>query len=147
MTRDSEDVTGLLVNWSAGDRDALDQVIRCIYVELHRIAERQFRRERSDNTLQLALVNEPYLRMVKQTGVNWQNRSQFFGIGAKVMRQALVDRARTRCASKRGSGNHKLDLTDSGDVPDKIQGLMCWPSIRLLNVFPPSIRIRLEASR
>ena len=124
MTREPEDVTRLLIKWSAGDRDALDQVVRCMYDELHRIAERQFRRERADNTLQpTALVNELYLRLVKQTGVNWQNRSQFFGIAAKVMRQILVDRARARSASNRGSGNYKLDLTDIGDVPDKTQGL------------------------
>jgi len=124
MTNASEDVTRLLVQWSGGDREALDRLVPFIYDELHRIAERQFRRERADNTLQpTALVNELYLRLIKQTGVNWQNRSQFFGIAAKIMRQILVDRARARNASKRGSGNYKLDLTDVGDVPDATEGL------------------------
>ena len=124
MTNASEDVTRLLVQWSGGDREALDRLVPFIYDELHRIAERQFRREREDNTLQpTALVNELYLRLIKQTGVNWQNRSQFFGIAAKIMRQILVDRARARNASKRGSGNYKLDLTDVGDIPDKAEGL------------------------
>lgn len=124
MTNASEDVTRLLVEWSGGDREALDRLVPFIYDELHRIAERQFRRERADNTLQpTALVNELYLRLIKQTGVNWQNRSQFFGIAAKIMRQVLVDRARARNAGKRGSGNYKLDLTDVGDIPDKTEGL------------------------
>ena len=124
MTNASENVTELLIQWSGGDREALDRLVPFIYDELHRIAKRQFRRERADNTLQpTALVNELYLRLIKQTGVNWENRSQFFGIAAKIMRQVLVDRARARNATKRGSGNYKLDLTDVGDVPDKTEGL------------------------
>ena len=124
MTNASEDVTRLLVQWSGGDREAFDRLVPFIYDELHRIAERQFRRERADNTLQpTALVNELYLRLIKQSEVNWKNRSQFFGIAAKIMRQVLVDRARARNASKRGSGNYKLDLTDAGDVPNKTEGL------------------------
>ena len=124
MTNASEDVTRLLVQWSAGDRQALDRLLPLIYDELHRIAGRQFRRERSDNTLQpTALVNELYLRLIKQSGVNWQNRSQFFGICARIMRQVLVDRARERNAGKRGGGNYRLDLTDLGDVPDKTDGV------------------------
>jgi len=124
MTNASEDVTRLLVQWSGGDREALDRLLPFIYGELHRIAERQFRRERVDNTLQpTALVNELYLRLIKQSGVNWKNRSQFFGIAAKIMRQVLVDRARERNATKRGSGNYKLDLTDVGDIPEKTESL------------------------
>jgi len=124
MTNASEDVTRLLVQWSGGDREALDRLLPFIYGELHRIAARQFRRERVDNTLQpTALVNELYLRLIKQSGVNWKNRSQFFGIAAKIMRQVLVDRARERNATKRGSGNYKLDLTDVGDIPEKTESL------------------------
>jgi RNA polymerase sigma factor (TIGR02999 family) len=113
------DVTQLLLQWSGGDGEALNKLVPYIYDELHRIADRQFRRERSGNTLQpTALVNELYLRLIKQSGVKWQNRSQFLGISAKIMRQVLVDHARARNASKRGSGRYKLDLTEIGDVPD-----------------------------
>jgi len=112
------DVTKLLLQWSGGDGEALNKLVPYIYDELHRIAERQFRRERTGNTLQpTALVNELYLRLIKQSGVKWQNRSQFFGIAAKIMRQVLVDRARARNASKRGSGAYKLDLTEISDIP------------------------------
>ncbi len=90
-----------------------------IYDELHRIAKRYFRRERTDNTLQpTALVNEAYIRLVDQSGVHWQNRAQFFGIAATTMRRILVERARARNAAKRGKGNYKVDLTDVSDLPD-----------------------------
>jgi len=117
MSNAPEDVTSLLIQWSEGDRSALDRLIPVVYDELHRIAERYFRRERFDNTLQpTALVNEVYIRLVNQGGVSWQNRAQFFGIAATNMRRILVERARARNASKRGSGDYKLDLTDVSDV-------------------------------
>ena len=118
MSHASEDVTGLLIRWSEGDRSALDRLIPVVYDELHRIAERYFRRERRDNTLQpTALVNEAYIRLVGQSGVSLKNRAQFFGIASTTMRRILVERARARNASKRGGGEYKLDLTDINDVP------------------------------
>lgn len=119
MSQAPEDVTGMLVQWSQGDSNALDRLIPLVYDELHRIAERCFRQERSNDTLQpTALVNEVYLRMVNQRGVTWQNRAQFFGIAATNMRRILVERARARNAEKRGKGGYKLDLTDLSDIPD-----------------------------
>ena len=118
MSHAPEDVTSMLIQWSEGDRSALDRLIPVVYDELHQIAERYFRRERLDNTLQAtALVNEAYIRLVNQSGVSWQNRAQFFGIAATTMRRILVERARARKASKRGSGDYKLDLTDASDMP------------------------------
>ena len=118
MNRAPDDVTGMLVQWGRGDREALDRLVPVVYDELHRIAARCFRREHSNNTLQpTALVNELYGRLVKQSGISWQNRAQFFGIAATTMRRILVERARARNASKRGSGNYKLDLTDVSDIP------------------------------
>ena len=118
MSHAPEDVTSMLIQWSEGDRSALDRLIPVVYDELHQIAERYFRRERLDNTLQAtALVNEAYIRLVNQSGVSWQNRAQFFGIAATTMRRILVERARARNASKRGSGDYKLDLTEASDVP------------------------------
>ena len=115
---ESEDVTRLLIQWSGGDRKALDLLMPLIYDELRAIAQRQFRRERPDHTLQpTALVNEVYLRLVGQKGISWQNRAHFFGIAARIMRQVLVDRARARNASKRGSGRYKLDMSAISDLP------------------------------
>jgi RNA polymerase sigma factor (TIGR02999 family) len=120
MSDAPEDVTGLLIQWSAGDRSALDRLIPFVYDELRRIAQRRFRRERPDNTLQpTALVNEVYIRLVDQKGMSWQSRAHFFGIAAYIMRQALVDRARERNAVKRGGGDYNLILTDISDVPDE----------------------------
>jgi RNA polymerase sigma factor (TIGR02999 family) len=118
MSKAPEDITSILIRWGEGDREALDRLIPMVYDELHRIAERYFRRERSDNTLQpTALVNEVYIRLINQSGVSWQNRAHFFGIAANTMRRILVERARARNASKRGSGDYKLDLTDVSDIP------------------------------
>ncbi len=114
------EVTELLVKWSEGDADALDQLLPIVYAELRRIADAYLRRERSGHTLQAtALVHEAYLRLIKAQGLEWQNREQFFGISANLMRQILVDHARTATAVKRGgtAPNLPLDefLTISGD--------------------------------
>src|SRR3982751_1420411 len=96
------DVTQLLVNWREGDNDAPAQLIPLIYEELRRRARDYLRRERPDHTLQpTALVHEAYLRMVDDTKVAWQNRAQFYGIAARVMRRILVDHARAHQSQKR----------------------------------------------
>ena len=119
-----EDVTGLLIQWREGDRSAMDRLMPVVYDELRRIAGRFFRRERPGNTLQpTALVNEVYIRLVDQRGMSWQSRAHFFGIAARLMRQILVDRARSRQAAKRGGADYKLDLTDISDVLDKSRSL------------------------
>jgi RNA polymerase sigma factor (TIGR02999 family) len=103
------EVTALLLSWSAGDRDAPAQLMPLVYDELRRLARRHLRRERADHTLQpTALVNEAYLRIVDQTRVSWENRAQFFGLAAHLMRNILVDHARERAALKRGGdGNNQ----------------------------------------
>jgi len=149
MSHEPEDVTSMLIKWSDGDRAALDRLMPVVYDELHRIAERYFRRERADNTLQAtALVNESYLRLVKQSGVNWQNRAQFFAIAATTMRRILVERARARNASKRGGGDYKLDLTDVGDVPlhgNKLDLLALDSALEELASFDPEQSRIVEA--
>lgn len=108
------EVTELLVKWSEGDADALDQLLPIVYAELRRIADAYLRRERSGHTLQAtALVHEAYLRLIKAQGLEWQNREQFFGISANLMRQILVDHARTATAVKRGGTAPNLPLDES----------------------------------
>jgi len=112
----SKGVTELLVDWRDGDQAALDKLIPLVYDELHRLASRQLRRERSDHTLQTtALVHEAYLRLVDQRNANWQNRAQFFGVAAQLMRRILVDYARTHKASKRGGSYRRISL-DEGAI-------------------------------
>jgi RNA polymerase sigma factor (TIGR02999 family) len=96
-----EHVTKLLRAWSDGNDDARNQLIPLVYEELRRRAAAQIRRERPGHTLQpTALVHEAYLRLVDQR-VAWQNRAQFFGVAAEMMRRILVDRARAHRAGKR----------------------------------------------
>jgi len=106
-------ITELLVAWSGGDQEALDRLMPLVYDELHRQAARFLSRERSGHTLQpTALVNEVYLRLVDQSQVKWQNRAQFFGIAAQMMRRILVSNARARHAEKRGGREQCLTLNE-----------------------------------
>jgi RNA polymerase sigma factor (TIGR02999 family) len=112
-----QDVTRLLLNWGAGDRQALDELTPLVYEELRRLASRYLRRERADHTLQsTALVHEAYMRMVDQRNVKWQNRAQFFGLAAEMIRRILVDHARAHRAEKRGGEAVKLALDEALDA-------------------------------
>jgi RNA polymerase sigma factor (TIGR02999 family) len=96
-------ITAQLIAWNNGDAAALDEVIRAVYQELRRMADRYLRQERPGHTLQpTALVHEAWLRLIDQTQVNWQNRAQFFGVAAQMMRRILVDHAKTKHREKRG---------------------------------------------
>src|SRR5438128_2134959 len=89
------DVTGLLLELAQGNQQAAEKLIPLVYDELKRLARRYMRRERPDHTLQTtALVHEAYLRLVRQKDIQWQGRSQFFGVAAQLMRRILVDHAR-----------------------------------------------------
>jgi RNA polymerase sigma factor (TIGR02999 family) len=106
-------VTELLLNWSRGDQECLAQLVPLVQDELHRIASRHMRRERPGHTLQTtALVNEAYVRLVRQPRVTWQDRAHFFGIAARIMRQILVDHARSASRGKRGGGQYHLALDE-----------------------------------
>jgi RNA polymerase sigma factor (TIGR02999 family) len=109
-----QSVTQLLVSWGGGDRSALDELMPVVYGELRRVAESYLRRERRDHTLQpTALVHEAYLRLVDQRSVDWQNRAQFFGLAAQMMRRILVNHAEGRRASKRGGGAERVSLDEA----------------------------------
>ena len=108
------DVTALLVEWSRGDQAALERVMPHIYDECRRIASYQLRREHRDHTLDpTGLVHEAYLRMVDQRHATWENRAQFFGVVAQVMRRVLVDYARAQHAQKRGGSAILVSLREA----------------------------------
>jgi len=110
----SNQVTELLVRWRGGDKAALDSLMPLVYAELRRIAKYYLQGERSDHTLQsTALVHEAYVRMTQQDLPKWQNRAHFFAVAAQLMRQILVDHARSHGASKRGGNVYKLALEDA----------------------------------
>ncbi len=96
------DVSALLEAWSRGDLAARDQVMPLVYEELRRRAKAYLRRERTGHALQATgLVHEAYLRLIRQDRIVWQNRAQFYGVAAQMMRRILVDHARARKMAKR----------------------------------------------
>jgi RNA polymerase sigma factor (TIGR02999 family) len=104
------EVTRLLREWANGSQSALEALTPLVYAELRRLAESYLRRERPGHTLQpTAVVHEAYLRLVEQTPPKWENRSHFYGIAARLMRQILVDHARRRQAGKRAGLKVSLD--------------------------------------
>src|ERR1043166_7925359 len=110
----THDLTQLLVDWSHGDKAALDKLMPLVDEELHRLAHRYMSRERAGHTLQTtALVNEAFLRLINRSKVDWQNRAHFFGLAAQLMRTILVDHARSHVCTKRGGGTYKLELDRS----------------------------------
>lgn len=96
-------VTQLLIQWSKGDRAALDQLLPLVYGELHKMARRYMAREHPDHTLQTtAVIHEAYLKLAGGGEHDFENRAHFFGVAAKAMRHVLVDYARKSGAAKRG---------------------------------------------
>src|SRR5215472_12066346 len=100
----SQDITEFLVRWRAGDQEALEQLIPLVYAELRRIAHNHLRGERPGHTLQsAALVHEVYLRLLDQKPLEAENRAHFLAVASRLMRQILVDYARSHAAAKRGA--------------------------------------------
>lgn len=116
-SRSPSDVTQLLLDWSQGDRSALDRLMALVYTELRALAERNLHHERNGLTLRrTALVHEAYLKLVDQRQVRWHDRAHFFAVAAQLMRRILVDHARRRDAAKRGGGRPTLPL-DEAEAP------------------------------
>ena len=114
------EVTQLLQRWRAGDRQALDALLPLIYQELRRLAHAQLRQERPDHTLQsAALVHEAYLRLIGLHPPQWESRTHFFAVAARLMRQILVDYARRHGAAKRGGGAATVSLDDAQRVSSR----------------------------
>jgi RNA polymerase sigma factor (TIGR02999 family) len=107
----SQNVTEMLIAWGHGDEAARDALIPLVYDQLRRIARHHLRGEHAGHTLQTSeLINEAYLKLVEQS-VSWQSRAHFFGIAARLMRQVLVDYARSRQRLKRGGDRQQISLT------------------------------------
>lgn len=114
------EITPLLLRWSQGDQAALPELLPVVYQELRQLAQSYLRRERAEHTLQpTALIHEAYLRLIKQDFPEWQSRRHFFGVAAQLMRQVLVEHARTRAADKRGGGEQKFSLDDAVTFSDE----------------------------
>jgi RNA polymerase sigma factor (TIGR02999 family) len=110
-------VTALLHAWTAGDQAAKEKLWAIVFPELERLAHRCMRKERRNHTLQTgALVNEAYLRLVDWKDAEWQNRAHFLGMCARIMRQILVDHARTLGYRKRGGDYHIGPLDEAATL-------------------------------
>lgn len=116
---DRPSLTVLLAKIKEGDKGAVDELVPIAYAELRRLADSYLRNERTNHTLQpTALVNEAYLRLVGQDQPDYRNRSHFFGVAAQLMRQILVDHARSRNAGKRGGGEANIAFDSVADLSD-----------------------------
>ncbi len=117
MTRSTpspHELTQLLIDWSKGSQDALEQLCPLVYEELRRLAHRYMSRERPGHSLQTtAVVHEAYLRLIDQKHVQWQNRAHFFAIAAQMMRRILITHAQSDAYAKRGGGALKVSLDEA----------------------------------
>ena len=110
----SGQVTRMLLDWSRGDLSAAEKLTPLVYEELRRLASSYMQSERQGHLLQpTALIHEVFLRLVNQGQPEWQSRSHFFRFSAHLMRQILVDHARSRQTAKRGGGFVRLTLESS----------------------------------
>jgi RNA polymerase sigma factor (TIGR02999 family) len=124
--QEPENITQLLRRFSNGEDKVLEELMRLVYPELHRLAVTYLRRERREHTIQpTALVNEFFLKFSEQHRISWQNRAQFYGVAAQLMRRILVDHARHHAASKRGGDRKCISIKN-------VPGFGAQPDIDLL---------------
>lgn len=126
MTTSAHSVTDLLAYWREGGTDAAQRIMPLVYDELRRLAHRQRRAGREDDTLTTtALVHEVFLRLVDQSRADLHDRGHFLAVAAMAMRQLLVDHARERQALKRGGELRRVDLDETTlAIDDQAQSLL-----------------------
>lgn len=121
MTTLSQDqISQLLLDWSAGNPVAFEALMPLVYEELRRLARHYMRRERQGHTLQTsALVNEAYLRLIDYKRMRWQDRAHFFAVAAQAMRRILVEHARSRGRERRGGEARKVSLDEAASLANE----------------------------
>ena len=138
LSSPDQSVTQLLAEWRAGSDSALDRVIPLLYEEMRRIATIYLRSSTPQTLQATALVHEFFLKTPGLREVEWENRSQFIGTAAKVMRNIVVDQARRRNADKRGAG---LERVTASGIPVE------EPLLDVLSVDQALGRLELEYPR
>jgi len=115
-----------------------------VYNELRRLASAYMRRERPGQTLQAtALVHEAFIRLARGRQPSYENRSHFYGIASRLMRQVLVDLARARATDKRAAQEEVplVDVADPGGSPDESLLLMDGALRRLARIDPRKVQL------
>ena len=139
--RNEPGITQLLIAWSDGRREALENLMPLVYEDLRRVAAGYMRHESAGHALQpTALVHEAYVRLIDQKQVKWRNRAHFFGVAASLMRRILVDHARRRRAEKRGGNWERVTLSENEAAADgarEIDVLALHESLERLATFDP----------
>src|SRR5918992_495511 len=119
MSSSDSEIATLLRRWNAGDREALDRLVPLLYERLRRLAHLRLGGQPGEHSLNTTgLVHEAYLKLVEGPTTGLQDRNHFLALASRVMRQVLVDHARSRMAAKRGGGAVPLDIESVGWVPD-----------------------------
>lgn len=107
------EITRILQDWNDGKEEAKERLIPFVYDELKRQARLLMSKEPPEHTLQpTALVHEAFLRLSEGAGIGWQNRSHFYGIASRLMRQVLVEHARLHATAKRGNKPIHFSIDD-----------------------------------
>src|SRR5882762_4410748 len=120
MAPASSEVTGLLRRWSAGDESARNRLIPLLYDRLRELAHRRLGDAPVENSINTTeLVHEAYIRLVDAPRVDLPDRAHFLALASEIMRNLLVDRARSRLTAKRGGGMRPLDLDEFQWVSDE----------------------------
>lgn len=113
----NSEITQILQDWNDGNEDAKERLLPFVYDELKRHARYLMFSERNDHTLQpTALVHEAFIKLTEDAGIQWRDRSHFYGIASRLMRQILVDHARRRATAKRGANPIHFSIDDV-DIP------------------------------
>ncbi len=116
------DWTVLLRRWSAGESDALDELLPLVYGELRRQAAGLLRAERAAPTFEpTALVHDAFLRLAGADPIAWESRTHFFALAARAMRRVLVDHARRRDSGKRGGDLARVGLTFADRIGARVE--------------------------
>jgi RNA polymerase sigma factor (TIGR02999 family) len=134
------EITQLLVKWSDGDQQALDELVPLVYNELRQLARSYLRRQAPSVIIQpTALVHEAYLRLAGKEQLSFNNRAQFFGLAAKLIHDLLVDYARQRAATKRGGEQQQVSLAYADQVgkESEIDLLALHEALQRLTVINP----------
>ena len=120
MSSSPAEITELLIDWSKGNKAALDRLMPLIERELRRLAHSFMRQEDTNHLLQTtALVNEAYIKLVHQNRTHWKSRAHFFAIAATIMRRILLNYARDRRRQKRGGDAIQVSLSDLAIMTDE----------------------------